>query len=259
MSKSRAQAQSPAAGEPSRVARIAWYLALFTLAGIAIGVLGAMTGLLPPLAGFMLFGASMALGSILAVVVGLIGLIVTRARAGRPVRAGRSLAARAIAIGAALLVLLAILVSRTSGVPPIHDITTDLNDPPQFVAAAHTLGKSLDYPQGREDTPALQNEAYPDLEPIGLDLPADEALERARRVAETLGWEVVGVDDASGRLEATSTSRLFRFVDDIVVRIRRTESGTIADVRSTSRVGQSDLGANAARIRAFRERITENE
>jgi uncharacterized protein (DUF1499 family) len=256
MSKSRAHAKGPAAGRPSRVARIAWYLALFTLAAIAIGVLGATMGVLPPFTGFVLFGAAMVLGSILTVVVGLAGLIVTRAQAGRPVRPGRVLAVRAVAIGGALLVVLALLASRSRGVPPIHDLTTDLNDPPQFVAAAHAQGKSLDYPQGREDTPALQSEAYPDLEPIGLDLPAAEALDRARQVAETLDWEVVAVDDASGRLEATDTSRLFRFVDDIVVRIRRTESGTIADVRSTSRVGQSDLGANAARIRAFRELIT---
>jgi uncharacterized protein (DUF1499 family) len=105
----------------------------------------------------------------------------------------------------------------------------------------------------------MQREAYPDLQTIGLDLPPAEALARSRQVAEELGWEVVEVDEAEGRLEATFTSRLFRFVDDIVVRIRPSPGGSMVDLRSTSRVGESDLGANAARIRTFREHVTENE
>jgi uncharacterized protein (DUF1499 family) len=262
MSPSRAQAQGPASARPSRVAKIALWLALITLAAVAVGLLGAMTGLLPPLTGFLLFGAAMVLGSILTVIVGLIGIVVTRARPGRPVRPGRKAALQAVGIGGALLVVMAILASRSGRVPPIHDITTNLDDPPRFVAAARAeanQGKSFDYPQGNPETPALQKEAYPDLEPIGLDLPPAEALERARKAAEDLGWTVVEVDPNDGRLEATFTSRIFRFVDDIVVRIRPTASGSIADVRSTSRVGESDLGANAARIRSFREQVTENE
>jgi uncharacterized protein (DUF1499 family) len=244
------------------VAKIALYLGLITLAAVAIGLLGAMMGVLPPFAGFLLFGAAMVLGSVLTLLVGLVGIIVTRARAGRPVRPGRRSALQAVAIGGALLVVMAILASRSGRVPPIHDITTNLEDPPRFVAAARAegnQGKNLDYPQGNPDTPAMQKEAYPDLEPIGLDLPPAEALERARKAAEDLGWQVVEVDPNDGRLEATFTSRLFRFVDDIVVRIRPSQGGSIADVRSTSRVGESDLGANAARIRSFREHLTENE
>jgi uncharacterized protein (DUF1499 family) len=244
------------------VARIALWLGLITLAVVAIGLLGARIGVLPPLTGFLLFGAGMALGSILTLLVGLVGIIVTRARAGRPVRPGRKAALQAVAIGGALLIVMAILASRSGRVPPIHDITTNIDDPPRFVAAARAegnQGKNLDYPQGNPETPALQKEGYPDLEPIGLDLPPAEALERARKAAEDLGWHVVEVDPNDGRLEATFTSRLFRFVDDIVVRIRPTASGSIADVRSTSRVGESDLGANAKRIRSFREHVTENE
>jgi uncharacterized protein (DUF1499 family) len=244
------------------VARIALWLALITLAVVAIGLLGAMAGVLPPLTGFLLFGAGMVLGSILTVIVGLVGIIVTRARPGRPVRPGRKWALQAVGIGGALLIVLAVLASRTGGVPAIHDLTTNIDDPPRFVAAARAegnQGRSLDYPHGNPETPAMQKEAYPDLEPIGLDLPPAEALERARKAAEELGWQVVEVDPNDGRLEATFTSRIFHFVDDIVVRIRPAASGSIADVRSTSRVGQSDLGANAARIRSFREHVTENE
>jgi uncharacterized protein (DUF1499 family) len=261
MSPSQPQAQSPASARPSRVAKIAWYLALITLAGVVIGVLGAMTGVLPPLAGFLLFAAAMVLGSILTLIVGLVGLIVTRARSGRPPRIGRSSAWRAVAIGGVLLLTLAVLASRSGGVPPIHDITTDPGDPPRFGSSegvAGRQGRNLDYPQGRPDSIALQKEAYPDLGPIRLDVPPNQAMDRAGRAAEALGWQIVGVDQADGRLEATDTSRLFRFVDDIVVRIRPAPGGSIVDVRSTSRVGESDLGANAARIRAFREHLARN-
>ena len=250
----------PSAQRPSRVAKIAGWLAIVTLAAIVIGVLGAMTGVLPPITGFLLFAAAMVLGSLLTLIVGVIGLITTRARAGQPKRPGRAAARAATGIGIGLLVVLAVLASRTGGVPAIHDVTTDPADPPQFVAAVRANpGRDLGYPHGNPDSAAMQKESYPDLEPIGVDLSVADALQRSRQVAEELGWEVVETDEASGRLEATATSRLFRFVDDIVVRIRPSQSGSIVDLRSTSRVGESDLGANAARIRAFREHLTVNE
>jgi uncharacterized protein (DUF1499 family) len=244
------------------VAKIAGWLAVITVAAILIGTLGAMTGVVPPLQGFLLFAAAMVLGSILTLIVGVIGLIVTRARDGQPTRPGRVSARAATGIGLGLLVVLAVLASRSGGVPAIHDITTDPNDPPQFVAAAQApgnQGRNLTYPHGRPDSAALQQEAYPDLQPIGVDLSPGDALQRARQAAQDLGWEVVDEDAGAGRLEATYTSRIFRFVDDIVVRIRPSQSGSIVDLRSTSRVGESDLGANAARIRAFRERLTVGE
>jgi uncharacterized protein (DUF1499 family) len=257
MSPSQPQAQSPA--RPSKVAKIALFLALITVAAVVIGLLGAMTGMLPPLAAFLLFAAAMVLGSILTLIVGVVGLIVTRARPGRPTRPGRSSAWKAVAIGGVLLLALAVLASRSGGVPPIHDVTTDPSDPPQFGASegvALQQGRNLDYPQGRPDTTALQKEAYPDLEPIRLEVSPNDALDRAGEAALAVGWQIVDVDEGSGRLEATDTSRIFRFVDDIVVRVRPADGGSIVDVRSVSRVGESDLGANAARIRAFRERLT---
>ena len=257
MSQSNASAST--IGRPSRVAKIAFWLATLTLVAIVIGILGAMSGALPPFSGFLLFAAAMVLGSLLTLLVGLVGLVTTRARAGRPARPGRGQALAAVGIGAALLIVLAVLASRSGGVPAIHDITTDPGDPPAFVAAqraAQEQGRKLDYPQGNPDTPALQKEAYPDLEPIGLEVPPAEALRRAHRVAEDLGWQIAEVDDQQGRLEATSTSRLFHFVDDIVVRVRPAPSGSILDLRSTSRVGESDLGANASRVRKFLSKMS---
>ena len=86
---------------------------------------------------------------------------------------------------------------------------------------------------------------------------AGQALERARRAAESLGWQVAEVrppqnEGGEGRLEAREVSGLFRFVDDVAVRVRPAEGGSRVDVRSKSRVGQGDVGANAKRIRAFK-------
>jgi uncharacterized protein (DUF1499 family) len=251
-------ADATAATRPSKTATIARYVAIATVVTMLIGLLGASVGLLAPLVGFLLFGAALILGSVLSLLTGLIAVIVTRARAGRPVRPGRRAAWIATAVGAALLAVVAVVAARGRGVPPIHDITTDPVDPPQFVAAAHAAeneGRSLSYPQGRGDVTALQRAAYPDLEPIQVRGRPDQVLRDSERIARDLGWNVVEVDHDGGRLEATATSRVFRFVDDVVVRVRHIEGASLVDLRSTSRVGESDLGANAARIRAFRDRL----
>src|SRR5688572_6779536 len=195
---STAPSNRPSSQRPSLVAKLAFFLAVLTIVAIAIGTLGAMTGLIPPLAGFALFGAGMVLGSLLTLIVGVVGLIVTRARGGQPARPGRASARAATGIGLGLLVVFAVLASRSGGVPAIHDITTDPGDPPQFVAAASAegnQGRDLTYPHGRPDSAALQKDAYPDLEPIGVDLSVSETLQRARKTAEDLGWEVVEVDE----------------------------------------------------------------
>jgi uncharacterized protein (DUF1499 family) len=102
---------------------------------------------------------------------------------------------------------------------------------------------------------AQQKKAYPDLAPIRLAVPPAQAFDKARAAAQALGWEIVASDPAEGRLEATDTTRWFAFKDDVVVRIRPDGDGSRVDVRSKSRVGRSDVGANAARIRAFREAL----
>ena len=118
-------------------------------------------------------------------------------------------------------------------------------------------GRDLTYPDGGEQVPELQRQAYAELAPLRLATPPQRSLELARQAAEQLGWGDVIVDNDALTLEATETTRLFRFVDDVVVRIRPTETGSLVDLRSTSRVGQSDLGANAARIQAFQSRLRE--
>jgi len=84
-----------------------------------------------------------------------------------------------------------------------------------------------------------------------ISLPPDRAFARAQAAARALGWRIVAAAPAEGRLEASDTTWWFGFTDDIVVRVRATAQGSRIDVRSASRVGRSDLGVNARRIRAF--------
>ena len=137
------------------------------------------------------------------------------------------------------------------GAPPIHDITTDLENPPTFVAVAPLRA---DAPNGLDRPPLLteqQRKAYPDLAPVTLPASQDQVFDRALAVAQDLGWRIVTADKAGGRVEATATTRWFGFEDDVVVRLTPWGSGTRVDVRSVSRVGVGDAGTNARRIREY--------
>ncbi len=167
----------------------------------------------------------------------------------------QAVAAGALSVGALVVPLASILPAL--GAPPIHDVTTDPDDPPRFEAVVPLRGaapNSLEY--GGSQLAAAQRAAYPDLMPLAVDSPPRTALEAARSVAAELDWETVAVDPARGMLEATATTFWFGFEDDVAVRVRPAESGgAVVDVRSVSRVGVGDLGANANRIRAFLMRL----
>ena len=148
--------------------------------------------------------------------------------------------------------------------PPIHDITTDPQDPPQFTAALvgrrGANANSVDYaaktdPASGRPLPEVQAEAYPDIRPILIESSAPLAYQAAREVAREMGWNVSTASEASLMFEATAETFWLGFKDDVVVRIRPTEDGARVDIRSVSRVGVSDLGANAARIKAFETRL----
>jgi len=97
-----------------------------------------------------------------------------------------------------------------------------------------------------------QKAAYPDLAPLKVGLPPDQAFSRALDTAKTMpGWTVVAADPATGRIEARQTSRWFRFTDDVVIRVAAEAPGSRIDMRSESRQGRSDFGVNANRIRAY--------
>jgi uncharacterized protein (DUF1499 family) len=148
-------------------------------------------------------------------------------------------------------------------VPAIHDISTDLADPPQF-RMLELRKDNLDNIPGKNDaamkalTPqqrweTLHRNAYADIRRVRINEPMADVIAKAERIARTRGWDVATADPVEGRLEATETRTLFRIKDDIVLRVRPTEdgAGSVVDMRSVSRIGNSDLGANADRIRKF--------
>jgi uncharacterized protein (DUF1499 family) len=194
-----------------------------------------------------------AVATLIGAVLALIGLFATRSGKKR----GRLRAVLGVVIGAAVAVVPAMYMVKAGKVPPIHDITTDLENPPTFsVIAPLRRGAPNPVEYGGPAVAQQQRTAYPDVHPIVLDAPPDRAFERALDAARDMGWEIVDANPAQGRIEATATTFWFGFKDDVVVRVSATEAGSRIDVRSLSRVGRSDVGANAARIRTYLAKLS---
>ena len=159
------------------------------------------------------------------------------------------------AIGAVSFVLPARQQSIAGSVPPIHDITTDTADPPLFVAVIPLRADAPNPPEYDPEIAAQQHDAYPDLRAVTLELPPADAFAEALDAAADMGWDLVADDAAAGRIEATDTTFWYGFKDDVVIRVRPDGAGSRIDIRSKSRVGRSDVGANAQRIRAYTARL----
>jgi hypothetical protein len=186
-----------------------------------------------------------------AAAVALVLLFIPAAR-----RAKAWMLVAAIVLGLAAAVPPLALRSKASSLPYIHDISTDTSDPPAFVALLPERKASpngADY--GGAGIAAKQAQAYPDVQPRILAMPVPEAYARALQAARAMGWEIAAADSGTGRIEATATTPWFGFKDDVIVRIRPQGDGSRLDVRSVSRVGLSDIGANAARIREYLSKL----
>ena len=215
-----------------------------------VGVLEARFGLISPLVGFALFSFLMPLGLLLGLLLGLIGLVRTRRNQRR---GGASQAWAGALLSVVVLGWVLTLAYATAQAPPIHDITTDIDDPPAFEAAAaeDSRGDGFAYPSGGDAVPDRQRQAYPELDTLHLDISRDEAVWRVRHTAEDLGWAPILDDPENGRFEFSDATPWFRFIDFVAVRVRAEDSGTAVDVRSVSQVGAGDLGTNAKRVRRF--------
>lgn len=145
-----------------------------------------------------------------------------------------------------------------AGAPPIHDITTDTQNPPAFVAIA-PLRADAPNPAAYEGEAVAeqQRRAYPEVRPLMFSAPPSAVFDDALTTARGLGWEIVAADREQGRIEATATTRWFGFEDDVVIRVMSAAGITRVDVRSVSRVGRGDMGANARRIRSYLQRLRE--
>jgi uncharacterized protein (DUF1499 family) len=172
---------------------------------------------------------------------------------------------RTLAVIALLLALPAYFVPWSlkrgaRGYPPIHDVTTDMESPPAFVrllAERERTGATNPPAYEGDSVGRMQREAYPDIRPAMLAVTPDSAFLLAYRTAQDMGWAIAEAEPQDGRIEATATTRWFGFRDDVVIRVRPASGISRVDVRSVSRVGRGDVGANAARVREYLRRLPE--
>ncbi|MEM8982448.1 MAG: DUF1499 domain-containing protein [Pseudomonadota bacterium] len=194
--------------------------------------------------------------SLVAAVLATLGFVIAlvtliNGRMGSPRRFGVSSLVAAVFCGA-ILVQLGLWTVRATSVPAIHDISTDTMDPPAFIAIAPIRANApnpVDY--AGDEAAKAQRLAYPDIVSVNVNTTPAAVIDAAADYAQRQGWTIVAKDAIRGRLEATATTFWFGYRDDVVVRTRTTNTGTQIDVRSKSRVGQSDLGTNAERVRAL--------
>lgn len=233
----------------ARIRRLAPLFAAVALLLLSVAGPGARLGLWEFRTGFLLLRWGAYLG-IFAAGLGLLSLL------WRAPGARRWPAVVAVLAGAGAALVPYRWMQQAQRVPPIHDITTDTEQPPQFQAV---LPLRADAPNpaeyGGAEIADQQRQGYPDIAPVALEQPSAEAFRRALETARGMGWDIVAADSLAGRIEATATTTWFGFKDDVVVRITPQASGSRVDVRSVSRVGKSDVGANAERIREFLGRL----
>jgi uncharacterized protein (DUF1499 family) len=151
------------------------------------------------------------------------------------------------------------MMNKAKSVPPIHDITTDLVNPPKFVAIL-ALRANASNPaayQG-EEIASQQREAYPELQTQKYSQTTEQVFDAALAAVKHMGLEVVTADKTLGLIEAYDTTTWFGFVDDVVIRIQSAEQTTMLDARSKSRVGMSDIGKNAERLKNLIAGVAKN-
>lgn len=237
-------------GPAMRLNRLPLLLALAALFALALSGPGVRLGLWPFPTGFQIMRWA-AFGGLAAAVLALVVLLWPRLR-----RQGLVAGGLALALGLVTAWIPWQGLQTARSVPPIHDISTDLDEPPGWVAlrAAREAAPNGAAHAG-EAVAGPQREAYPDIVPIRLGVEPGVAFDRALAAARAMRWEIVAAERGEGRIEATATTFWYGFKDDVSIRVRAGDGGSRVDVRSMSRVGGSDVGANAARIRAFRERL----
>jgi uncharacterized protein (DUF1499 family) len=159
------------------------------------------------------------------------------------------------------------LRSASADIPPIHDISTDLDNPPAFseavvraraaVADSNDLDLRNKYTSDGRAFAELQREHYPEIAPVMTDLDPARTFDVALDLARDEGWEIGATNAEVGDIEAIDRTFWYGFTDDIAIRVRPEGMGARVDVRSVSRVGRSDLGANAKRVGPYLQRLRE--
>jgi len=243
-----ADASRPAWGVKPFLARAALALGALALLGAVASGLGARLGLWPFRTGFQILSYA-AYGGAGAAVLSLAALAWPR---GIRSRKSALYALPALVLGFASFAYPVYLLHIGRTVPRIHDITTDVENPPAFVAVV-PLRSGAENPSAYEGAQVAeaQQKAYPEIKPLHLAAGPPDVFKAALATARDFGWEVVAAVPAEGRIEATATSFWYGFKDDVVIRIAAEGERTRVDMRSDSRVGKSDFGVNARRVVTF--------
>ncbi len=255
--------------------RLAVALALLLPVYFLVAALGTKFGLIDWKIGFGLLvfklGALVVFGVLgFAVIALLLALLV------KP-RAGWKAAVVAVLIPALFVGYAASVMAKSKTIPPIHDVSTNPQDPPLFSSAVldarRTMGANpiesmttplRDLPKYKamaasprlapmadKSVGDLGLAANPGVRPLTLATPPAQAFDRALAAARQQGWTIVRADKPTGMIEATASTFWFGFKDDVAVRVRPAAGGAVVDVRSTSRVGLGDIGANGKRVAKF--------
>ena len=248
---------------PVKMTRFAFFAGILAISLLVIAGPGYRLRVLPLLPA--LFGA--VIGLLLFAVTFIFGAIGLLAGGRRAFDRSRA-AIVVIALSLVVIVVAGFWISRGGGTPPIHDVTTDLKDPPAFndvvlLRSAAGAVNSVEYQRTQSirgnifNVPDAQRSAYPDIQPLALPQPSAQAFQMAQQVARDMGWDIAAVVRSEGRIEATDTTWYFGFKDDVVIRVGPGSTGSRVDVRSESRVGLGDAGTNARRVRAYLAKLRE--
>jgi uncharacterized protein (DUF1499 family) len=189
----------------------------------------------------------------LALAIALAGLLLALfGRVGRY----RLRALLALVLGLLAFVPPLMFAHRVRAAPAIHDISTDTAHPPAFQALLSQRTGATNPPlYGGPEVAAVQHAAYPDIQPLQFDTLPANTFDAASDVARSMGWKIAATDPRAGRIEATATTFWFGLQHDVVIRVQPDAHGTRVDIRSESRVGNNDMGIDAAIVRAFSRKL----
>ncbi|MFT5574022.1 MAG: hypothetical protein ACI9FR_002958 [Cryomorphaceae bacterium] len=222
-------------------------LSILAVLGFPITVIGSRLGFYDFRIGFSILTYTV----YLAAAVFLVGLIVIFVQR-KSNQAGSAAARTAVLLALIPLAIIGNTLVNIRSVPAIHNISTDTINPPQFQKIIELRGEGtnpLEY--DASSLAEVQLKAYPEVQTLMTSDTPEQAHAKALSVVAELGWELVNDDVSKGIIEATETTALWAFKDDVVIRITQQGEQTAIDLRSVSRVGQSDIGANAKRIKKF--------
>ena len=242
--KEKKKEQSEFARWSFKHACISTTLAVIAVLGYRFGIINHQFAMV-----ILIGGAALGIMAVLSAVVSIFAII----SAVDTKVTGAPLAIIGLVLGLAVVVPVSQTLHAGSNVPRIHDITTDLQNPPVFEAIAAI--RTADHNPLDRKTPAqlseLQQVGYPEIGSLLIDKDPAEVFENAVSLVRERGWEIAAASTENGIIEATETTRIMGFKDDVVIRISAKEGKSIVDMRSVSRVGISDMGTNAARIKMF--------